>query len=255
MTRSTPILGLSFFHDTLETALSYSHKGGLFTFPSGPCLAEMDRDRDYYTALAQSDYILVDSGLLSLAWRLIRGVSLHRISGYRFLKYFLKEKTFRDSQSLRGSPSCFWVMPNQALMDMHLQWLNGQGVIVSPEDCYVAPDYKKTSIQDAAVLALIQEKKPKYIIITLGGGVQEKLGAFLKNSLEYQPTILCIGAAIAFLSGAQARIPLWADRCYLGWLFRIVHQPSIFLKRYLKAWRLVKLLLFYKETTPMETFE
>ncbi len=245
MMLSTPILGLAFFHEPLETALSYSHQGGLFTFPSGPCLAEIDRDTDYYKALTQSDYILVDSGLLSLAWRLIQGVSLHRISGYQFLKYFLEEKTFRDSQS------CFWVMPSQTLMETHLQWLKEQGLITHPQDCYVAPDYKAVATQDATLLALIQEKKPKYIIITLGGGVQEKLGAFIKNNLEYQPTILCIGAAIAFLSGAQARIPFWADRYYLGWLFRILHQPSIFLKRYFKAWRLVKLLIDYKEHTPV----
>ena len=245
MPTSIPILGLVFFHDTLETALSYSHEGGLFTFPSGPCLAEADRDKDYYKALAQSDYIVVDSGLLSLAWKLIQGIDLHRISGYLFLKHFLKEKTFRDSRSY------FWVMPSKALMAVYLQWLKHQGLVTSPQDCYIAPDYKSVSIQDESLLALLKEKKPKYILISLGGGIQEKLGAFIKNKLEYQPTILCTGAAIAFLCGAQARIPLWADRYYLGWLFRVLHQPSIFLKRYFKAWRLVKLLICYRENTPI----
>lgn len=245
MPRSTPILGLAFFHESLEKALQYSHEGGLFVFPSGPCLAELDRDIDYYKALKASDYIVVDSGLLSLAWRILKGLHLYRISGYAFLKHFLNEKRFREQKPH------FWVMPNQPLMQAYLAYLQSQGLETSAESCYVAPDYRQTSVEDDALLSLIKAKRPHYIIITIGGGVQEKLGAFLKTHLDYKPTILCIGAAIAFLCGAQARIPLWADRLYLGWLFRIFNKPSVFLKRYFKAWRLVKVLLYYREKSPI----
>jgi UDP-N-acetyl-D-mannosaminuronic acid transferase (WecB/TagA/CpsF family) len=49
-------------------------------------------------------------------------------------------------------------------------------------------------------------------------GVQERLGYALRKQLSYKPAILCLGAAIAFLSGGQANIPNWADRLMLGWL-------------------------------------
>ena len=52
------------------------------------------------------------------------------------------------------------------------------------------------------------------------------------------PSILCTGAAIAFLTGGQATIPKWADRLYLGWLFRILQSPSKYFYRYLQAARL-----------------
>ena len=244
MAASTPILGLRFFDESLESALEYTDHGGLFVFPSGPCLAEADRDRAYYQALEQSDYILVDSGFLSLLWRCIACIQLRRISGYQFLKAFLQYPSFKKSQS------CFWVMPSQELTYIHLEWLQTQNLTVNTKDYYIAPDYQRISIEDPNLLQLIAYQKPKYIIIALGGGVQEKLGAFLKNNLEYKPTILCIGAALAFLTGAQVRIPDWADRCYMGWLLRILSCPSLYLKRYFKAWRLVKLLVHYKEKSP-----
>lgn len=46
------------------------------------------------------------------------------------------------------------------------------------------------------------------------------------------PAILCTGAAIAFFTGGQVRIPRWADRLYLGWLFRIFENPKLYGKRY-----------------------
>lgn len=244
MASSIRILGLPFFHESLEKALEYSENGGLFVFPSGPCLAEADTHKAYYQALEKSDFLLVDSGFLSLVWRCMTGIHLKRISGYQFLKAFLQNRAFRNSQSY-----C-WVMPSTRLMHTHLQWLKTQGIQANTQQCYVAPDYTTRAIEDEALLKLIQYQKPKYIIIALGGGVQEKLGAFLKQNLDYQPTILCIGAALAFLSGAQVYIPDWADRAYLGWLFRVLSHPSLYFKRYFKAWRLVKLLLKYKEKSP-----
>ena len=55
--------------------------------------------------------------------------------------------------------------------------------------------------------------------------------------------IHCIGAALAFLTGDQPPIPMWADRFYLGWLLRLLRQPRVFGPRYLSALKLPLLLL------------
>ena len=93
--------------------------------------------------------------------------------------------------------------------------------------------------------------RPKHVVITVGGGTQERLGLYLKRNLDYLPAIHCIGAAIAFLSGDQVRIPNWADRCYLGWLFRCVSSPRKFIPRYLSAPRLIPLLWRYRGELPV----
>jgi UDP-N-acetyl-D-mannosaminuronic acid transferase (WecB/TagA/CpsF family) len=93
----------------------------------------------------------------------------------------------------------------------------------------VAPIYPKSGpIADQRLLELIDSRKPLLVVIALSGGVQERLGWDLRQHLGYRPSILCIGGAIAFLSGRQTRIPVWADRLALGWLFRFVSAPRAF---------------------------
>ena len=77
-----------------------------------------------------------------------------------------------------------------------------------------------------------------------------ELGLYLKRNLSYEPGIHCIGAAIAFLSGDQVRIPLWADRLGLGWLVRCIRQPRIFVPRCLRAFKLAYLVVRYDEKAP-----
>ena len=100
---------------------------------------------------------------------------------------------------------------------------------------YVAPLYKKNKIQDLKLLNKIKKIKPKYIIINLGGEVQEVLGYYLKRNLTYKPSIICSGAAISFFTKKQAPINNFLDKIYLGWLVRCLFNPLKFIPRYLLA--------------------
>ena len=111
---------------------------------------------------------------------------------------------------------------------------------------YVAPFYNKNNVNDLKLLKMIKKDKPRYIVINLGGGVQELLGSYLKSNLVYKPSIICSGAAIAFLTGQQAKIPLIFDKFYFGWLIRIIFNPFIFIPRYIKAFKLIFLMKYIK---------
>ena len=124
-------------------------------------------------------------------------------------------------------------------------WLRQQGVPVTPEACYVAPMYQAGRLADEALLAQIEREHPQFIILCVRGGVQERLGYFLKTRLSYRPTLICTGGAIAFLSGRQTSIPVWADRLFLGWLLRLVNSPAGFNPRLRKALRLGPILWKY----------
>jgi UDP-N-acetyl-D-mannosaminuronic acid transferase (WecB/TagA/CpsF family) len=119
-----------------------------------------------------------------------------------------------------------------------------------PASClYEAPRYGG-EIEDLALLKRVEDLRVKHIVITIGGGTQELLGLYLKRNLNCLPAIHCIGAAIAFLSGDQVKIPDWADRLYLGWLFRCVSAPSRYVPRYWSAVKLVPLLWRYRDKLP-----
>ena len=111
---------------------------------------------------------------------------------------------------------------------------------------YLAPVYDKDKLVDKKLLKVIKKIKPNFIITNIGGGVQEVLGLYLKRNLKFKTTILCTGGAISFFTGDQAPINNFIDKLYLGWLVRLVFNPLIFFKRYIRGLRLIPMVFFDK---------
>jgi UDP-N-acetyl-D-mannosaminuronic acid transferase (WecB/TagA/CpsF family) len=239
------VLGVPLAALTVEQAVERGLRGGLVLAPSGPGLCDLADDPDYRDALLGSDLNLTDSSFVLLV-RLLRGHPLGaRTSGLRYLDELLRQLAERAPEET------YWVMPSRASMASNRQWLNEQGHTIGEHDCYVAPVYsRRGKIEDPELLEILESRKPRHVFLCVGSGVQEKLGLYLKRNLSYEPGIHCIGAAIAFLSGDQARIPLWADRLALGWLVRCVRNPRVFVPRYLRAFKLAYLVLRYDDRSP-----
>ena len=232
------LLGIDFFSGSLPNAISEASRGGLCVAPSGPGLAgDLVNCSFYSRALTQADLVLPDSGLMCLWSIFFARKPIRRISGLAFLRAYL----FAKDVSLDDA---FWVMPDQEQSEANGQWIKNElGLSIQNEALYLAPMYGKTGpIEDLELLERIEKRRPKTIFIQLGGGVQERLGFYLRENLSFSTTILCTGAALAFLSGKQARIPDWADRFYLGWFLRCLFKPTVFVPRYLKAFRLIGVL-------------
>jgi len=226
--------------------LEVEEAGGLLVAPSGPGLAgDLVDSPIYRNALKEADLVLADSGLLCLWTKYFTKSSVRRISGLLFLKNLLDGNKWVQDKTL-------WVMPTAGESEASMQWLKDR-FPEAPENraVYLAPIYAKAGeISDDELLAKIEKSKPKYVFIQLGGGTQERLGLFLKQKLSYKPAIICTGAALAFLSGQQAKIPMWADHLFIGWFLRCFNQPKTFIPRYLKAFKLIYLLFKYGSNCP-----
>lgn len=235
------ILGVRFYIGDLPGVMELSvGSAGLIVAPSAPVLSRVAIEPSHREALEGSDLAMTDSGLMVLAWILLQGERLHRISGLRYLKALLKRP------ELRGPGATFWVMPSVEDARGNCAWLMGQGIEAGAANCYIAPMYSRTGrLEDADLLGRIEEMRPRFVVICLGGGVQERLGFYLRGKLSYRPSIVCTGAAVGFFSGRQARIPTWADRLFLGWLIRTLHSPAEFLPRYGAALSVLPLLWKY----------
>jgi len=131
----------------------------------------------------------------------------------------------------------------------NVAWLADQGISLEPEQFYVAPMYGN-DVVDSELLRRISALRPRHVVVTLGGGIQERLGVYIKQSLDYTPAIHCIGAAIAFRSGDQVPIPPIADRLALGWLLRCLWRPRSYVPRYWAARKLAWLLYRYRAELP-----
>jgi UDP-N-acetyl-D-mannosaminuronic acid transferase (WecB/TagA/CpsF family) len=238
------ILGVRFFVGDAPAAVELGARGGLVVVPAAPAMLELSRDPEYRQALLEADLAITDSGFLVLLWHILMWDRIHRVSGLEYLKLLLDRPEFRESGVV------LWVMPTQAALERNMAWLQAQGHPIRREDCYVAPKYAGGTVADDALVKLVGERNCRHVIIGVGGGVQEKLGFYLKRHCTVQPAIHCIGAAIGFLSGDQVHIPHWADQWFLGWLFRCCSNPGRFVPRYAKALQLPFLLLRYRSRLP-----
>jgi UDP-N-acetyl-D-mannosaminuronic acid transferase (WecB/TagA/CpsF family) len=241
------ILGIDFFQGTARQAVERMKSGGLLVVPAAPALKDMETNAGYREALLEADMALTDSAFMVIVWNRLQGDSIRRLSGLEYLRELLVQPEVREPGN------CVWIMASPASTEKNLAWLKGQGIAVPGECVYSAPIYgtgSEDQIADAALLSLLERVKPQHIVVTLGGGTQERLGLYLKRNLSYRPAIHCIGAAIAFLSGDQVRIPVWADKYYLGWLFRSISEPKRYGPRYWEARKLFILLRRYRERLP-----
>jgi UDP-N-acetyl-D-mannosaminuronic acid transferase (WecB/TagA/CpsF family) len=238
------ILGVRFFVGNAAEAVKIGARGGLVVVPAAPALVELAHDREYREALLGADLVITDSGFMVLLWNMMTRDRIQRASGLEYLKILLARPEFC------APGAALWVMPSEQSRQRNLDWLKSQGYPISAEDTYVAPKYGSGAIVDAALLNLLRVRQSRHVIIGLGGGVQEKLGLYLRKHGAPGISIHCIGAAIGFLSGDQVRIPDWADKWKLGWLFRCAANPRRFVPRYVKALRLPVALWRYHDRMP-----
>lgn len=256
------VLGVDFFVGSLEEAveqvispprtstIGYSAEdpatGGLVVAPSAPGLAvDLVKSPTYREALTTASLALTDSGFMVLLWTVLTGERLPRHSGLKFIRAVLERPELKEPGAV------FWVMPSKQEDERNRAWLVAHGFPVTTDDVYIAPHYPATgAIEDEELVRRIDQRNPRIVMLAIGGGVQERVGLMLRDKLKCTPSILCLGAAIAFLTGGQANIPPWADRLFLGWLLRLISNPGRFWRRYWEAIALAPLLSRYREQLP-----
>ena len=238
------ILGIDFFDGSARSAIAIMRSGGLLVIPAAPALKDLDHNLDYRESLLNADLAITDSAYMVLIWNRLQSTPIKRLSGLEYLRELLLES------DVRQPGNTLWIMASPISAKRNLAWLAGQGITIPEDNIYMAPIYGSGSISDPALLERLSRLRPQHVIVTIGGGTQERLGLYLKRNLDYRPAIHCIGAAIAFLSGDQVHIPVWADKFYLGWLFRSVAEPKRYVPRYWGAFKLLPLILRHRESLP-----
>ncbi len=224
------ILGIKFINTNYKIIKSLIDKGGLLVLPSGPGLATINNDTKYYNSLKNADIALFDSGYLCLLLRILKGIKVKKFSGFKFFQKFIL------SLSKTGNQKLFLIDPSDEQSKINKEFLKSKNI--NKIDQYIAPIYKKNQIYDLRLVNIINKKKPKYIIINLGGGTQEVLGYYLKKNLKYKPSIICTGAAVSYFTKQQAPLNKFFDNIFLGWFIRVLFDPIRFFPRYLSAFRL-----------------
>ena len=204
-------------------------KGGVLVAPAASALANIDTDKQYYSSLKNSKIAILDSGFFCILLRIFRFQKVKKLSGFLFLKTFLDN--FKNQQKI------LFIDPSRKSNILNIKFLKSKKIINFKT--YIAPNYNKKFF-DLKLLNLINNYKPKYIVINIGGGSQEPLAIYINKNIKYNASIMCTGAALAFMTGEQAPINKFIDKIYLGWLTRIIWNPKLYLGRILKSFKIIK---------------
>ena len=241
MISTTQVLGIQFFNGDVDEAVqSMVLRGGFLIAPSGTCFARLREDERYRCAVLAADLVLADSGLMVVMWRVIQHERLQRISGLKYVKHLLAKLKIEENANV------VWVLPTEDAKVKLVEWSRRELFPTRNDNCYIAPRYG-FEVSDQNLLTLIEQRGAEHVVIAIGSGSQEKLGHYLRENLSYRPAIHCIGAALGFITGDQISIPDWADRFFLGWLFRLLAQPHRFVPRLIRGFELPWLIWKYGE--------
>ena len=199
--------------------------------PAASSLSQIYNDKKHLIALQKSTVAIFDSGFFCLLLFLFRRIRVKKFSGYLFFNSFINCDLFKKEKLLCIDPNKDDASLNKKLLQMNK---------FTKLKSYIAPKYNLNNVKDVKLLQLINLYKPKYILINIGGGVQEKLALFINQYSKNNQISFCLGAAIGFFTGQQATINFYLEKYYLGWLARVLHNPYVFLPRVLKSIYLIK---------------
>ena len=212
-------------------------KKGLFLFPSGPGLSNLDKKPNYLKALRNADFNFFDSGYFVILLKLLKNIKVNKFSGYKFFKLYIN--FLKKNKELR----ILSINPSKSSSKYNISFFNKLGFGKNKVIHYNAPIYNLSLLEDKKLLELINKTKPDHILINLGGNTQEILGLYIKSNIKYKPSIFCTGAAISYFTKEQAPINDFVDNINLGWLIRILYKPNIFLPRYISSFRLFLIVI------------
>lgn len=96
-----------------------------------------------------------------------------------------------------------------------------------------------------ACLCIIEAHSPfRFCFLAVGSPQQEMIAQRLQARGKARGLVLCVGAALNFLTGAERRAPRWMRQFALEWLYRLVRDPKRLAYRYLvRGPRLFRYLL------------
>ena len=160
------ILGVKFFVGDAPSAIRRLSAGGLLVVPAAPALKNLPHDAAYREALLGADIAITDSIFMVRLWNLLERDSIRRLSGLEYLRVLLQ------MPEIRAPRGTYWIMANPDSARKNMDWLNAEGVEVTQDDVYLAPFYG-SRIDDQDLLARLNERTPRHIIVTIGGGNQE----------------------------------------------------------------------------------
>ena len=210
------------------------NEGGYLVAPAASSLQTIDNNRLYHAALKDSAVAILDSGFLCILLKIFNKVKVKKLSGFLLMKNILSRPSIKKKRILLVNPNA----NNSKINYRFLKKKNFLNIY-----SYIAPQYRAPHLfNDHKLFKIIKNLKPDIILINIAGGKQEILAHCIHKKFQNKKiSIYCLGAAISFFTGTQARVTVLTDKFYLGWLVRWFREPFKYWPRVFNSLKLIKL--------------
>jgi N-acetylglucosaminyldiphosphoundecaprenol N-acetyl-beta-D-mannosaminyltransferase len=188
----------------------------------------LQRNRDFYEAYRQADFITSDSKYVywGLAWvgRRIQ----EKVSGSDLVPAYCAHH--RNNPAVR----VFLLGAGPGIARKAMEAINareGREVVVGAHS--PSMNFVNDEGEIASVIRMINDCSPTCLIIGLSAPKQEVWITRYRSAMPSVKIYMGVGATIDYQAGVVKRAPRWMTRVGLEWFYRITTEPRRYWRRYL----------------------
>lgn len=224
--RMTRILNIDILSVKKSVLLNKLDQGVLFT-PNVDHLVRLQKDKGFYEAYQQADWIICDSVILHRLSYLLPNHIIESIPGSTFFHEYCEYH--RDDEQCRifvlgGKEG----VPQRA--QKHINRRARHNMVVgahSPSFQFVNDEQ-----ESAQLVKMIHESKATVLVVCATSPKQEMWITKYMYLLPDVKLFMALGATVDFEAGCVKRCPIIFRRLGLEWLWRFLQEPRRLFKRY-----------------------
>lgn len=199
-------------------------------------------DPAFHQIIEEADLVVPDGIGVVIASKLKKGNKLtERVAGYD-----LVQNTMKDATSEGYKYYFFGSKPGISEMAAEKMRATYPGIqIVGTRNGYFKPEDEEEIIED------INRSGANILLVALGAPKQEKWMTQNSSKMPNVKVAIGVGGSLDVMSGNVKRAPLAFQKLGLEWFYRLLKQPSRFIRMLVLPKFLLK-VIFYKEETKIQ---
>lgn len=215
-----------------------SLKQGVVYTPNVDHLVRLQKEKDFYEAYQQADWVLCDSVILCRLSRLLKHNIVESIPGATLFRDFCDYHC--DDEGCR----IFILGGKEGIAKRAQNNINariGRNIVVgshSPSFHFV--DDKQESLE---LVRMVKESGATVLIVCATSPKQEVWIARYRRMLQEVRLFMALGATVDFEAEAVKRCPLKIQRLGMEWFWRFCLEPKRLFRRYF--WDDMKIFIFF----------
>lgn len=192
-------------------------------------LYHLQRNRAFYEAYRQADFITSDSKYVYWSLGLLGRRIQEKVSGSDIVPAFCWHHRNREETKI------FMLGGAAGIAQKALERINarvGRELVVAAHSPSMS--FVKNDAEIAQVIKLINDSGANVLIVGLGAPKQEIWILKYRAAMSNVKILMGVGATIDYEAGMVKRAPLALTRIGLEWVYRIVTEPRRYWRRYLR---------------------